>query len=109
MKVLRALCPYLSGVEVDHQLIQLINKAARDRVEGVRLLSPRLGSKQAGEQSMPTIAAEVDEIRMQCVVVLVTETGSNVADVAREVSDGKGLLDPVVLLPGACKDNTRET
>ena len=50
---------------------------------------------------MPTIAAEVDEIRMQCVVVLVTETGSNVADVAREVSDGKGLLDPVVLLPGA--------
>ena len=25
------------------------------------------------------------------------------------MSDGKGLLDPVVLLPGTCKDNTRET
>ena len=56
---------------------------------------------------MPTIAAEVDEIRMQCVVVLVAETGSNVADVAREVSDGEGLLDSIVLLPGAC-NTTRE-
>ena len=64
VKVLMALCPYLSGVEVDHQLIQLINKTARDRVEGIRLLSPRLGSKQSGEQSVPTIAAEIHEIRM---------------------------------------------
>ena len=47
--------------------------------------------------------AQLDEIRVQRVVILVAEAGADVADVAGKMAYGKGLLSAVVLLAGTAR------
>ena len=95
----------LGGVEVVHQLVEVVDEAARDRVERAALLGPLAGAARAldreerGEDGVRALGERIGKVGVQRVVVLLAEALAKVADVAREVAHHEGLRVVVLLVP----------